>query len=143
MATERELQTALDFVYSASLSNPVDAPILRREMANLLLNLLPAQVPKPEITAEQAAMEWLDRCTRHFVDPSGEQAKHVSTIKKMLAKCSDKPLPKISWWITGYSSNNSILYSNTAYSDAQRDSFYRSACGTAGCVRITVYKNIH
>ena len=139
MTTERELQTALDFLYSAALSNPTNGPILGREMAKLLLDLLPSQVPtltiKPD--AQKEAMDWLDRCT---VDPDGEQTRHVGTIKKMLAKAVQEKTPelKVAYWIDGYSSNGGNVYSKSAYCNAERDSFYRSAWGTAGCVRVTI-----
>lgn len=49
-----------------------------------------------------------------------------------------EPPKRTEWWITGHAMNGRQLYSETAHTEAERDSFYRSACGTAGVKRVII-----
>ena len=55
-----------------------------------------------------------------------------------LLEMMPKPPPRAEWWITGLRKNGEPLYSETARTEAERDSFVRSAWGTAGVKRVQI-----
>ena len=77
-------------------------------------------------------------CVKHGYTEQTMQDVVVKLTGEYDAPEPPKPLPRIEWWIVGDAANGEQLYSKTARTEAERDSFYRSAWGTAGVKRVFI-----
>lgn len=118
-------------VRASKARNCDDSAFLTRDDARALLETRGGVTMPEEPTPEALRVMF-----KQFLDGEGNDL--WGRVYRALRDHLARPKTRTEWWITGYAANGELIYSGTACTEAERDSFYRSALGTAGVKRVTI-----